>query len=153
MSDHRRNVTRSEIRNHPPLWHTRKEIIMSDDMNRAGLLLHICDLASQWPKLNGLTSLAMAELEEMSKSAEEELADRRAKAKQKAEDEAAKKQAELAAQAKAEEEDAARKAEASERARAQYEAQRTEANKPAPKVYPEGQTQDLTEDPVVERRI
>ena len=38
---------------------------MSIDFNKAGLLLHICDLANQWPRLKPLHDAAMIELEKL----------------------------------------------------------------------------------------
>lgn len=39
--------------------------MMSIDFNRAGLLLHICDLSVKWPRLKAIHDAAMAELEGM----------------------------------------------------------------------------------------
>ena len=58
---------------------------MSVDFNRAGLLLHVCDLAGQWPPLKPLTDLAMRELEDMADQSKVALADIYAKAKADAE--------------------------------------------------------------------
>ena len=58
---------------------------MSVDMNRAGLLLHVCDLSGQWPPLKPLADLAMKELEDMTDHAKEDLAKIYAKAKADAE--------------------------------------------------------------------
>ena len=44
---------------------------MSVDFNKAGLLLHICDLANQWPRLKPLHDAAMAELEKLQAAKEE----------------------------------------------------------------------------------
>lgn len=46
---------------------------MSLDINRVGSLLHIADLAKQWPSLQGLHDTAMAELHELSAKAKAEL--------------------------------------------------------------------------------
>lgn len=85
---------------------------MSVDLNKAGMLLHIASKARDWPNLRGLHDIVMAELEDMSKEAAQELADMRVEAKAKADAEANAQAAaaiEAIAKAKADEEAAAQK--------------------------------------------
>lgn len=109
---------------------------MSDfDMNRAGLLLHVCDLAGQWPNLNGLTGLAMRELELLSKDAAKRLADIIAEEKKKADEDAAVIAAEQAKERQRVEEEQAAQADA--QAKAKEAAQKAKFIPPVVKPTPE----------------
>lgn len=74
---------------------------MSTDFNRAAMLLHIVDTCRQWPELQGLHDLAMAELREIAGTAKDELTKKRdAEAKKLADDLAKKRTEEIEANAK-----------------------------------------------------
>jgi hypothetical protein len=61
-----------------PLWITG-ETLMAIQLERIALLLQVANLASQWPNLNGITSLASEELVEANKEVLKQIEEKRKK--------------------------------------------------------------------------
>ncbi len=119
---------------------------MTVDLNRAGMLLHIVSKAKDWPNLKGIHDIAMAELEDMSKHAAQDLAEIRADEKARADEEAAK----VAAAAEAKRQKAADELKAQEEAQAKAAEQAKQAPKPKLDPVPVG-AQSATESDAARR--
>lgn len=117
---------------------------MSYSPERAGLLLHVIEKAVAHPKLNGIKEQAMMELEAMDAEAAEQVSERKAELKAKADEIEAERKAEesarLEAEAKARAEEEARNAES-------QVAQKPHLSPVLPAAKP------LAPEPEVERRV